>query len=165
MGVEDKIGKGRCPRKGRRGDSPHIPLTPSGEDGVGIIVNSYWDSEARRGVDTSPRPSWNRSWTAALRRPQDQPYSLWGHHGAQLSAAHPESPSNVHKCGEDKQEHDPKQAWGEDSIGEQERHWGDFPGGPVAKTPCSLCRRPRFDPWSGNQILHSAIKAPTYSKG
>ena len=26
----------------------------------------------------------------------------------------------------------------------------DFPGGPVAKTPCSQCRGPRFDPWSGN---------------
>ena len=27
---------------------------------------------------------------------------------------------------------------------------GDFHGGPVAKTPCSWCRRPRFNPWSGN---------------
>ena len=27
---------------------------------------------------------------------------------------------------------------------------GDFPGGPVAKTPCSQCRAPRFKPWSGN---------------
>ena len=26
----------------------------------------------------------------------------------------------------------------------------DFPGGPVAKTPCTQRRRPRFDPWSGN---------------
>ena len=26
----------------------------------------------------------------------------------------------------------------------------DFPGGPAAKTPCSRCRVPRFDPWSGN---------------
>ena len=26
----------------------------------------------------------------------------------------------------------------------------DFPGGPVAKTPRSECRGPRFDPWSGN---------------
>ena len=26
----------------------------------------------------------------------------------------------------------------------------DFPGGPVAKTPCSRSRGPRFDPWSGN---------------
>ena len=25
-----------------------------------------------------------------------------------------------------------------------------FPGGPVAETPCSQCRGPRFDPWSGN---------------
>ena len=90
---------------------------PMAEDGVGLIVNSYWEPEAHRGVDAGPRPNWNRSWTAALRRPQDQPYSLWGHHGAQLSAAHPESPSNVHKCGEDKQEHDPKLAWGEDGIG------------------------------------------------
>ena len=26
----------------------------------------------------------------------------------------------------------------------------DFPGGPVAKTPSSQCRGPRFYPWSGN---------------
>ena len=26
----------------------------------------------------------------------------------------------------------------------------DFPRGPVAKTPCSQCRGPRFHPWSGN---------------
>ena len=26
----------------------------------------------------------------------------------------------------------------------------DFPGGPVAKTPCSQCRGPGFDPWLGN---------------
>ena len=26
----------------------------------------------------------------------------------------------------------------------------DFTGGPVAKTPCSRCRGPGFDPWSGN---------------
>ena len=27
---------------------------------------------------------------------------------------------------------------------------GNFPGGPVVKTPSSQCRGPRFDPWSGN---------------
>ena len=27
---------------------------------------------------------------------------------------------------------------------------GDLPGGPVAKTPRSQCRSPRFHPWSGN---------------
>ena len=27
---------------------------------------------------------------------------------------------------------------------------GDFPGGPVAKTPCPQCRGPRFHCWSGN---------------
>ena len=26
----------------------------------------------------------------------------------------------------------------------------DFPGGPVAKTPCSQCRGSGFNPWSGN---------------
>ena len=26
----------------------------------------------------------------------------------------------------------------------------DFPGSPVAKTPCPQCQRPGFDPWSGN---------------
>ena len=25
----------------------------------------------------------------------------------------------------------------------------DFPGGPVGKTPCSQCRGPGFEPWSG----------------
>ena len=31
-------------------------------------------------------------------------------------------------------------------------------GGPVAKTPSSPCRRPTFDPWSGNQIPHATTK-------
>ena len=26
----------------------------------------------------------------------------------------------------------------------------DFPGGAVVRTPCSQCREPGFDPWSGN---------------
>ena len=34
----------------------------------------------------------------------------------------------------------------------------DFPGGPVAETPCSHCRVPRSDPWSGNKIPHTATK-------
>ena len=29
-------------------------------------------------------------------------------------------------------------------------YYWDFPGGPVAKTPCSQCRGPGFNPWSGN---------------
>ena len=37
-----------------------------------------------------------------------------------------------------------------------------LPGHPwwssVAKTPCSQCREPRFDPLSGNQIPHATIK-------
>ena len=28
----------------------------------------------------------------------------------------------------------------------------------MAKTPCSQCRGPGFDPWSGNQILRAATK-------
>ena len=32
----------------------------------------------------------------------------------------------------------------------QEKLLGDFSGGPVAKIPCSQCRVPGFDPWSGN---------------
>ena len=27
---------------------------------------------------------------------------------------------------------------------------GRVPGGPVAKIPCSQCRGPRFESWSGN---------------
>ena len=30
----------------------------------------------------------------------------------------------------------------------QEAPWGDFPGGPVAKTLHSQCRGPEFDPWT-----------------
>ena len=33
----------------------------------------------------------------------------------------------------------------------------DFPGIPVAKTPCSNCRGPRFDLWSGNWIPHMCV--------
>ena len=32
----------------------------------------------------------------------------------------------------------------------------DFPGGPVAKTPCSRCTGPRFDSWFGNQVPRAA---------
>ena len=46
-------------------------------------------------------------------------------------------------------------------------HWvtehtcpGDFPGSPLAKTPCSQCRGPRFKPWSGNKIYHTTTKDP-----
>ena len=35
----------------------------------------------------------------------------------------------------------------------------DFPGGPVAKTLHSQCRGPRFDPWTGNYILHATTKS------
>ena len=41
----------------------------------------------------------------------------------------------------------------------QEEVWeGDFPGGPVAKTPHSQCREPRFELWSGTQIPHATTK-------
>ena len=36
-----------------------------------------------------------------------------------------------------------------------------LPGGPVAKTPCSKCRGPGFDPWSGNLSSHATTKDPT----
>ena len=35
---------------------------------------------------------------------------------------------------------------------------GDFPGGPVVKTPHSQCREPGFDPWSGDWILCAATE-------
>ena len=34
----------------------------------------------------------------------------------------------------------------------------DLPWWPVAKTPRSQYRGPKFDLWSGNQILHAATK-------
>ena len=33
---------------------------------------------------------------------------------------------------------------------ERNGNFGDFPGGPVSRTPCSQCRGPGFKPWSGN---------------
>ena len=45
----------------------------------------------------------------------------------------------------------------------------DFLGGPVAKSPCSQCRKLGFDPWWGNQnsqapskSLHAAAKDLAY---
>ena len=35
------------------------------------------------------------------------------------------------------------------------KNWGDFPGGPVAKTLCSQYRGLVFNPSSGNQIPHA----------
>ena len=35
----------------------------------------------------------------------------------------------------------------------------DFPGGPVGKTLPSQCKGPRFDPRSGNYILHATTKS------
>ena len=34
----------------------------------------------------------------------------------------------------------------------------DFPGGPAAKIPCSQCRGPGFNPWSGSQIPQAATE-------
>ena len=31
----------------------------------------------------------------------------------------------------------------------------EFPGGPVARTPCFHCRRPGVNPWSGTKILQA----------
>ena len=39
------------------------------------------------------------------------------------------------------------------------KDYRDFPGGPVAKTLYSQCRGSGFDPWSGNEIPHVAIKS------
>ena len=33
------------------------------------------------------------------------------------------------------------------------------PGGPVVQTPSSLCREPRFNPWSGNWIPHTTTES------
>ena len=34
-----------------------------------------------------------------------------------------------------------------------------FPGGPLTKNLCSQCRGRGFNPWSGNQIPHTATKS------
>ena len=48
---------------------------------------------------------------------------------------------------------------------------GDFPGGPVTKTPHTQCKGSRFYPWSGYYIPHAppkcshvATKDPSYLK-
>ena len=38
-------------------------------------------------------------------------------------------------------------------------HQGDFPGIPVAKTPCFQYIRPGFEPWLGNYFPHATIKS------
>lgn len=43
----------------------------------------------------------------------------------------------------------------EKELGLSERKRRDFPAGPVAQTPRSLCRGPGFDPQSGYWIPHS----------
>ena len=35
---------------------------------------------------------------------------------------------------------------------------GDLPGGPVAETPYSQCRRLGFNPWSWNYVPHATTK-------
>lgn len=37
---------------------------------------------------------------------------------------------------------------------------GASPGGAAAKTVCSQCRAPRFDPWPGNETPRAATKNP-----
>ena len=57
---------------------------------------------------------------------------------------------------------------GSDEVGLEKTANQDFHSGPVAKTPHSQCRRPGFNPWSGNCIpqataksSHTIAKAPT----
>lgn len=43
--------------------------------------------------------------------------------------------------------------------GVQNDSLGDFPGGTVAKTPGSQCRKPRFNSWAGNYIPDASTKS------
>ena len=40
----------------------------------------------------------------------------------------------------------------------------DFLGGSIAETPHFQCREPGFNPWSGNEIPHTATKDPKCGK-
>ena len=40
--------------------------------------------------------------------------------------------------------------------------FGDFPGGPVAQTPCSQCKRAGLDPWSGSYNPHCCRKGEPF---
>ena len=44
-----------------------------------------------------------------------------------------------------------------ESYKEKKIIW-DFSGGTVAKTLCCQCRRPGFNPWSGNETPHATTK-------
>ena len=41
---------------------------------------------------------------------------------------------------------------------------GDFPGGPVVKTPCCQCRGHRFDFWLGNYAPVCSVAWPKDKK-
>ena len=49
--------------------------------------------------------------------------------------------------------------WKEVEAGRPFKPERDFPGGPVAMTPCFQCRGLEFDPWSGNYIPHATDKS------
>ena len=37
-----------------------------------------------------------------------------------------------------------------ENVSSERNELKEFPGGPGAETPCSQCRGPGFNPWSGN---------------
>ena len=44
----------------------------------------------------------------------------------------------------------------------KKKEGGELPGGPVAKTLCSQCRRPGFDPDQGTRSPHAATEDPVW---
>ena len=45
----------------------------------------------------------------------------------------------------------------EKDMGFQKQQSGGFPGGPVVKIPCSQCRAPVSNLWSGNEIPQACL--------
>lgn len=81
LGMEGQIRKGRCLRKGRRRDCPHLSSGPAvsvrGEAMTEVTGNSFGEEEAQKGADMGLRPGRQQT----LRRPQTHSWSLRGHQG------------------------------------------------------------------------------------
>ena len=87
------------------------------------------------------KPFCHNYWACA---PQQEKPSWWEAHTLQLESS--PSPSSWRKPVHSNE--DPAQP----KIKNLLKKWspGDFPGGPVARTPRSQSRGPKFDPWSEN---------------
>ena len=103
------------------------------------------------------------SWASQLKPGTERSHTLprlWSF-AVELSTT-PQSPeTETKKKYKYQQGREPPQSLAESEIIElgMKQFIRDFPGGPVVKTPCSQCRRLRFDPWSGNWIHRPQLRS------